>query len=42
MIVVPWRAELRINEALALAEGDLDRKRGTVLVRHGKRAGVAR
>ena len=42
VIVVSWRAELRINEALALAESDLDRERGTVLVRHGKRAGVAR
>jgi site-specific recombinase XerD len=32
-----WRAGLRISEALALAEPDLDRRRGAVLVRHGKR-----
>src|SRR3954470_16098138 len=31
-----WRAGLRISEALALAESDLDRARGAVLVRHGK------
>ncbi len=31
-----WRAGLRIGEALALAESDLDRSRGAVLVRHGK------
>ena len=36
VIAVPWRAELRINEALALAESDLDRERSAVLVRHGK------
>jgi site-specific recombinase XerC len=30
------RAGLRIQEALALTEGDLDPRRGAVLVRHGK------
>lgn len=36
LIVVLWRAGLRIGEALALAETDLDARRGAVLVRHGK------
>jgi integrase len=36
VIVVLWRAGLRISEALSLAETDLDRKRGAVLVRAGK------
>jgi site-specific recombinase XerD len=36
MIVVLWRAGLRIQEALALAEHDLDRRRGSILVRSGK------
>jgi site-specific recombinase XerD len=38
MIVVLWRAGLRIQEALALAEHDLDVRRGSVLVpqRHGR------
>src|SRR3954452_6805368 len=36
LIVLLWRAGLRISEALALAESDLDRTRGAVLVRHGK------
>jgi site-specific recombinase XerD len=36
LIVLLWRAGLRISEALALAETDLDRSRGAVLVRHGK------
>ncbi len=31
-----WRAGLRISEALALRESDLDRSRGAVLVRRGK------
>jgi integrase len=35
-IVVLWRAGLRIHEALALAEADLDRRRGSLLVRRGK------
>jgi integrase len=36
LIVVLWRAGLRINEALALAEADLDRRRGSLHVRRGK------
>jgi integrase len=36
LIVVLWRAGLRIHEALALGEGDLDPGRGSVLVRRGK------
>jgi site-specific recombinase XerD len=36
LIVVLWRAGLRISEALALSETDLDRDRGALLVRHGK------
>ena len=36
LIVVLWRAGLRIGEALALAETDLDARRGAVLVRRGK------
>jgi site-specific recombinase XerD len=36
VIVVLWRAGLRISEALALSESDLDRERGAVTVRHGK------
>jgi len=36
LVVLLWRAGLRIGEALALAETDLDRRRGAVLVRHGK------
>ncbi len=36
LIVILWRAGLRIQEALALAEADLDRGRGAQLVRRGK------
>ena len=36
LIAVLWRAGLRISEALALAESDLDVRRGAVLVRRGK------
>jgi site-specific recombinase XerD len=36
LIIVLWRAGLRISEALALAESDLDRVTGAVLVRRGK------
>ena len=35
-IVVLWRAGLRVQEALALAERDLDLRRGSLLVRRGK------
>ncbi len=36
VIILLWRAGLRISEALALNETDLDHDRGAVLVRHGK------
>jgi site-specific recombinase XerD len=36
MIVVLWRGGLRVHEAVALTERDLDPQRGSVLVRHGK------
>jgi integrase len=36
MIVVLWRAGLRIQEALAFAEHDLDPRRGSIVVRRGK------
>jgi site-specific recombinase XerC len=36
IIVALWRAGLRISEALALNETDLDPDRGSLLVRHGK------
>src|SRR5437588_4139217 len=36
LIVVLWRAGLRIHEALSLLETDLDQRRGSILVRHGK------
>ena len=36
LIVILWRAGLRIGEALDLAETDLDVSRGAVLVRRGK------
>ena len=36
LIVVLWRAGLRISEALALAESDLEPGRGSLLVRRGK------
>jgi site-specific recombinase XerD len=36
LIVVLWRAGLRVSEALALAESDLDASRGAILVRQGK------
>ena len=36
LIVVLWRAGLRIGEALDLAEADLDPARGALLVRRGK------
>jgi hypothetical protein len=35
-MIVLWRAALRIQEALALAETDLDANRCSVLVQHGK------
>ena len=36
LIVVLWRGGLRIQEALALGERDLDHRRGSLLVRNGK------
>jgi site-specific recombinase XerD len=36
IIVVLWRAGLRISEALTLRETDLDSDRGSLIVRHGK------
>jgi site-specific recombinase XerD len=36
LIVVLWRAGLRIHEALALNESDLDHRRGSLRVRRGK------
>jgi site-specific recombinase XerD len=36
LIVILWRAGLRIQEALSLSEADLDHRRGALLVRHGK------
>src|SRR5438270_10175100 len=36
LIVVLWRAGLRISEALTLSETDLDPERGAILVRCGK------
>ena len=36
LIVLLWRAGLRISEALVLQEGDLDRSRRAVLVRRGR------
>jgi site-specific recombinase XerD len=36
LIVVLWRAGLRISEALSLTESDLDPSRGSALIRRGK------
>jgi site-specific recombinase XerD len=36
LIAVLWRAGLRISEALALKETDIDVARGSLLIRHGK------
>ena len=36
MLVMLWRGGLRVQEALALTEHDLDPQRGSVLVPHGK------
>jgi integrase len=38
LIVVLWRGGLRIQEALAIGERDLDPARGSLLVRHGRRS----
>ncbi len=36
LAVILWRAGLQINEALTLAETDLEPRQGSILVRHGK------
>jgi len=36
LVVLLWRAGLRISEILALQESDLDPTRGAILVRRGK------
>jgi site-specific recombinase XerD len=36
LIVLLWRAGLRISEALTVTEHDLDTRLGAILVRHGK------
>jgi site-specific recombinase XerD len=36
LIAILWRSGPRIQEALALTEGDLDQRRGSLLVRRGK------
>jgi site-specific recombinase XerD len=36
VIVVVWRAGVRISEALTRNETDRDRDRGALLIRHGK------
>ena len=36
LLAVLWRGGLRISEALALNETDVDARRGSLLVRHGK------
>jgi integrase len=36
VIIVLWRAGLRVQEALALGEQDFDPRRGSLLVRNGK------
>jgi site-specific recombinase XerC len=36
LVAVLWRAGLRISEALALNETDIDERRGSLLIRHGK------
>ena len=38
LIAVLWRGGLRISEALALNETDIDERRGSLLIRHGKGA----
>jgi site-specific recombinase XerD len=35
LIAVLWSAGLRLSEALALAETDVDERRGSLLVRRG-------
>ena len=42
LIVIMWRAGLRIQEALALAEGDLDQRRGSLWSAVARAAAAAR
>jgi hypothetical protein len=42
MMVVLWRAGLRVHEALALAEHDLDPRRESVLFGTAREGGDAR
>jgi integrase len=42
LIVVLWRAVLRIHEALSPLESDLDARRGSILVRHARTTDAAR
>jgi hypothetical protein len=42
MIAVLWRAGLRVQKALALAEHALDPRRRSILIRHGRAAAGAR
>ena len=42
LVVILWRAGLRIDEALSLAETDLEPRRGSVLVRCGRAESVVR
>ncbi len=35
LVAVLWRGGLRISEALALNETDVDERRGSLLIRHG-------
>src|SRR6516225_7260252 len=37
LIAVLWRGGLRVSEALALYETDVDERRGSLRIRHGKR-----
>jgi len=36
LVAVLWRGGLRTSEALALNETDIDERRGSLLIRHGK------
>jgi site-specific recombinase XerD len=36
LLAVLWRGGLRISEALALTESDIDERRGSLMIRHGK------
>jgi integrase len=40
-LIFLWRAGLRVSDALALTESDLDLDRGAVLIRHTEKAASA-